>query len=180
VVPEIQEHIEGLGVPDLVGGDEPRADGAESVAALALVPLRATLHLERALGDVVHQHVARNRVERLALAYVAGGAPDHHAQLDLPVSLQCTTREHDVIIRAVQTADRLGEHRWLFRDRQICLPGMVCIVEPDGDEFADASDRDSIARGAPHQRQGGRLESRQPGATRRCKGLGSDVVDMCG
>ena len=37
---DVEPHVEVLQVLDLVGGDEPRADRAERVAALALAPLR--------------------------------------------------------------------------------------------------------------------------------------------
>src|SRR5207244_3167657 len=49
---------QGLRVAGLIGRDEPRARGAERVGALALGRRPAVLHLELALGDVVHQAVA--------------------------------------------------------------------------------------------------------------------------
>src|SRR5579872_4519455 len=43
---DLEKHVERLRVADLVGGDEPRADRTEGVAALALVPLRPEFLLE--------------------------------------------------------------------------------------------------------------------------------------
>ena len=44
-------------------------------------------HLERALGDVVDDAIARDVAERLGLAHVLGLGADHDAELDLPVEL---------------------------------------------------------------------------------------------
>ena len=43
---DVEPHVEALHVADLVAGHEPGADGAEGVAALALVPGAAALELD--------------------------------------------------------------------------------------------------------------------------------------
>src|SRR5690606_31886971 len=55
---DLEPHAQVLRISDFVPGDEPRANGAKSVVALALVPGAATLELEFALGDVVDQAIA--------------------------------------------------------------------------------------------------------------------------
>src|SRR5207245_7163329 len=71
----------GLRIAGLVGGDEPRARRPERVGALALGGRAAVLHLERALGDVVHQAVAGDVAKRLRLVDIARVAPEHDAEL---------------------------------------------------------------------------------------------------
>ena len=51
VAVDLEPHVEVLRVGDFVVGDEPGADRAEGVAALALVPLAAALDLEFALAE---------------------------------------------------------------------------------------------------------------------------------
>ena len=80
--------FEVLRVLDLVLGDEPRADRAEGLAALALVPLAAAaLDLEDALGHVVAEEIAGDRVLRLVLGEIARALADDDAELDLVVEL---------------------------------------------------------------------------------------------
>ena len=52
-----------LDATDLVGGDEPGADGAEGVAAFAFDPLAVLFELEGAFGEVVDDAVARYMLE---------------------------------------------------------------------------------------------------------------------
>ncbi len=62
-----QRELAGIG--HLVGGDQPRADRAEGVGALALGPLAAALDLKLALGDVVDDAIAGDVLARvMALA----------------------------------------------------------------------------------------------------------------
>ena len=65
VAVDLELHRKLLRVAHFVGGDEPRANRAEGVAALALVPLAAALELVLALGDVVDDAVAGNVRERV-------------------------------------------------------------------------------------------------------------------
>src|SRR3569833_2248445 len=53
-----QPHVEPLWVRHLVAGDQPRADRAEGIATLALVPLRTALQLVFALRYVVDHAIA--------------------------------------------------------------------------------------------------------------------------
>src|SRR6185437_8083379 len=85
---DVEPHVEVLNVLDLVFGDEPRADRAERLAALALHPLAAgALDLEIALGHVVADEIAGDRSLRLALLQVARALADDDADLDLVVEL---------------------------------------------------------------------------------------------
>src|SRR4029077_11410447 len=84
---DVEPHGELLRVLDLVLVDEPRAERAESLAALALGPLPGALDLEHALGDVVGEAIAGDHVERLVLAQVARAATDDDAELHFPVEL---------------------------------------------------------------------------------------------
>src|SRR5258708_1321647 len=60
----VEPHVERLRVGDLVGGDQPRPDGTEGVASLALVPLAAAPELEVALRDVVHDAITGDMIDR--------------------------------------------------------------------------------------------------------------------
>src|ERR1700693_789769 len=85
---DVEPHVEVLRVLDLVLGDEPRADGPEGLAALALVPLAAgALDLEVALGYVVRHEVAGDRRLGVFLGEVARALADDDADLDSPIGL---------------------------------------------------------------------------------------------
>ena len=60
---DVEPHVEVLHVADLVGRDQPGADRAEGVAALALVPGAAALDLVLALRDVVDDDIAGDMVQ---------------------------------------------------------------------------------------------------------------------
>src|SRR5262249_62104943 len=84
---DVEPHVQALRVPDLVLGDQPRAEWAEGFAALALDPLAAALELEDALGHVVGQAIAGDHVQRLVLRQVAGVLADDGGGLDPPLGL---------------------------------------------------------------------------------------------
>ena len=71
---DVEPHVELLRVLDLVLGDEPGAERAEGLAALALGPLPGALDLKDALGDVVGEAIAGDDVERVVLATDSGRA----------------------------------------------------------------------------------------------------------
>src|SRR5688572_10498001 len=60
---DVEVHRQALYVLDLVAGNEPGAEWAEGLGALALHPLAATLDLEVTLGDVVADGVAGDVLE---------------------------------------------------------------------------------------------------------------------
>ncbi len=74
VAVDFEPHLEVLRIGDFVGGDEPRADRAEGVGRLALVPLAAALGLEVALAHVVDDAVAGDVVEGVLFVDVLGGS----------------------------------------------------------------------------------------------------------
>src|SRR4029077_18822372 len=160
---DVEPHGELLRVLDLVLGDEPRADRAECLAALALGPLAGALDLEHALGDVVGEAIAGHHIERLVLAQVAGARADDDAELDFPVELCRIPRDDGVVVRAAQARRRLVEDDRLLRDRHAGLGGVVGIIQPDGDEIADFADARPDPRLTFHQRQFFRIELFQLG-----------------
>src|SRR5437016_4476893 len=105
----IEPHVKVLHVTDFVAGDKPGTDGAEGVAAFTLVPRAATFDLELAFGDIVDHDIAGDALEGSALLDVARGGSDDDAELDFPVGLLRVFRDHDLIIRSLQAADRLGK-----------------------------------------------------------------------
>src|SRR6185369_10867929 len=145
---DVEPHREVLRVLDLVGGHHPRADRAERVAALALVPRAAALELVLALGDVVDDAVAGDELQRVGLVDVARLLADDDAELDLPVALERALRQHDGVVRADDRAGRLHEDDRLLRDRGAGLGGVVRVVEADADELAHAAPGRRDAAGA--------------------------------
>jgi hypothetical protein len=91
---QFQVQVELLHVDHFVARDQPRADRAEGVAALALVPLRAALVLVLALGNVVDDAVAGHVLERIGFADILRAGADDDAQLDFPVGLLRALRQH--------------------------------------------------------------------------------------
>src|SRR5262249_51141569 len=73
---DVEPDVQALRIPDLVLGDQPRAEWAEGFAALPLDPLPAALELEDALGHVVGQAIAGDHVQRLVLRQVACALAD--------------------------------------------------------------------------------------------------------
>ena len=76
----------------LVGGDQRRAAGRRAVEDLAGHPLRRR-ELEVAGGEVVEQHVAGDRVERLGRVDLLAAAPDDEGDLGLVVDLLARRRQ---------------------------------------------------------------------------------------
>ena len=85
---DVEPHSKLLRIGDFVGGDQPRPEGTEGRAALALDPLAAAaLELIGAFGDVVADAVPSDVVQRIALADIAGACADHDRQFDFPIGL---------------------------------------------------------------------------------------------
>ena len=119
-------HMSRLRVPDLVLGDEPGAERAERLAALALVPLAArALDLEGAFGNVVGEAIAGDGVHRLVLGEIARAAADDDAKLDFVIELGRLLRHHRVVVRAADGGRRLVEDDRLLRHRHAGFGGVV-------------------------------------------------------
>src|SRR5215471_9270799 len=139
VAVDVEPHVEALRVLDLILGDQPRADGAEALGALALDPLPAALDLEYALRHVFRQ--------------VARALADDDGELDLPVELARLLGNNRVVVGPADAGRHLVEDDRLFRDRRAGLGRVVGIVEPDGDEIADAANAGAEPRIAANERQ---------------------------
>src|SRR3546814_14262800 len=66
---------------------QPRANGAEGVAALTLVPGAASLDLVFTLGHIVDDTVAGYMLQSVFQGNIAGLGAYDHAQLDFPIGL---------------------------------------------------------------------------------------------
>nr|GEU28106.1 putative aminotransferase [Tanacetum cinerariifolium] len=175
-----QVQVEVLHVADVLGRDQPRADRAERVAALALVPLRAAFELVRPLRHVVDHAVAGHVLERIVFRDVLRAGADDDPELHFPIGLPGPLGQHDRIVGARQRGDRLQEHDRLLGQRHLGFGRVVGVIEADADEFADMLDRHAEARRAAYQRQRGgidffQLAQRPGGQLRRI-----DVVDHGG
>ena len=175
----VEEHVEHLRVGNLVGGDKPGPNRAERVVALALVPLRG-LHLEGALGDVVHHAIAGDVGERLVLRDMARGGADHDAEFALPVELGRVRRLDDVVVRAADRSGRLAEDDRLGGNGHASLFGVVRIVEADGHELPDAHVGHAHARVAGDDREGFGLDAREVLQPARRNLVRPDVADHLG
>ena len=160
---QVEPQAQALRIGHLVARDQPGADGAKGVAALALVPGAPALDLEFTLADVVDHAVASHVRQCVLLRHVARGAADDDAEFDLPIALLRTLGQHHVVVRPLNARDGLGEDDRLLRDGHARLGRVVGVVETDGDELADARHRAAQARAAAHQRQRRWLQAAQTG-----------------
>ncbi len=158
---QIQPEMQVLRIGDLVGGDQPRSERAEAVAALALVPLRAAFELVFALGDVVGDAVAGDVLERALDGNVPRDRTDDDRQFDFPVGLERARRQQDRVARTADAGGGLHEEDRFARDRHAGFPGVVAVVEADADDLADAGERHAEARIAFHARQRFRRDAAQ-------------------
>src|SRR5580693_1812024 len=172
---DVEPHVQLLRVLDLVLGDEPGAEWAERLAALALGPLPGALDLKDAFGDVVGEAIAGDDVERLIFAQIAGALADDDAELDFPVELTGILRDDGVVVRAAQARRRLVEDDRLFGDRHAGLGGVVGIIQPDGDEIAHPADARPDPRLAFDQGQLGRIEFLQLGKALRRQRFAGEI-----
>jgi len=150
---DFQVQVQVLLVDDFVARDQPRTDGAEGVAALALIPLAAPLQLERAFGNVVDDAIAGHVFQCVRFAHVLCPRTDDDAQFHFPVRLFRAFRQHDIVVGTIQAADRLHEDDGLGRDRHARLGRVVRVIETDADELADLGQRHAKAGIAAHQGQ---------------------------
>jgi len=131
------------------------------------------LHLERALGEVVHDAVRGDVLHRVGLADVQRVAPDDGAQLDLVVELEPLSRLHDRVGGAIDRAVGLDEEERLGRERGVHLVSVVGVVEADAHDLADAGERAAEPRSTANDGTSRRLDRAQllePGGRehRRC------------
>ncbi len=127
-----------MGVGDLVGRDDHRAEGRVGVLTLRIDPLSGTPAV--AGTDVDEDAVSEHILERVFGTDPAGGAPDDHRQFDLPIEL---LGDRGVVMHRVSRSDhrgrRLGEDHRLLRQilvRVQALGGlrnMGAVVEADAE-----------------------------------------------
>ena len=112
----LRARAEVLRVGDFIFGDEPRAEGAEGVAAFAFGPLAAAVFLVGAFADVVRNAVAGDIVEGVRLADVLRRRADDDAELDFPIGLRGAAGDADVVVRADDGAGGLHKEDRLLGD----------------------------------------------------------------
>ncbi len=175
-----QPQAQCLRVGDLVGGDQPRAERVERLAALALVPLAAALELELALGDVVGDGVPGDHGGGVVgRGEVAGGPPDDDGQLDLVVgplaaSRGTSTSSYGPTTVSVALRNSTGSARQLGAG----LGGVVGVVQPDADDLADAGERRARLRAADSGRDSGGRSPRATASRTASSPLASSVPSM--
>ena len=121
-------------------GDQPGADRAERVGALALHPLAGAFESGRRAPTHRSRHSSRRRASsrRPRTRYLRRRADDH-AELDLPVGLLGAARDHDVVVgaddRVVAFEKTMGSSA-----PGAGLRGVIGVVQADADELADPAD----------------------------------------
>ncbi len=78
--------------------------------------------------------------QRVGLLDVLSALADDHAKLDLPIGLDRSARDLDIVVRTADGRGPLVEDDRLLRDCGARLGGVVGIVQADADELADPSD----------------------------------------
>src|SRR6185437_3444894 len=175
---DVQPHIEVLHVADLVASHEPGTHGAEGVAALALVPGAAALRLVFPLGEVVDDAIPGDVLQGVTLLHITGRRTDHDTELDLPIGLLRSLRDHDFVIGSLQATHRLGEDYGLRGNGQIGLRSVIGVIQADGNELAGAA-KGTPRRGLPGaagSEAGSMAASRLRPAGERCCGVRSGML----
>ncbi len=157
-----EPHVERLRVGNLVLRHQPGADRAEGVGGLALGPLSRMLELEGALGDIVHDAVAGDIIQRLGFRDVFRGLADDDAELDFPIGLLRAARDQHIVIRTANGRRGLHEDDRLRRNGHAAFGSVVGIVEADADELAGAGNAGAETAGLKF-RQARRIERRDAG-----------------
>ncbi len=123
------DHLEAIGILELVGGDEARAHGVRVVEVLALAGPELAGHLLRLLvarREVVEDGVAEDVLARARLRDVLAGPPDVAAELELEVELLAVRRPgHLGAGAAHREAARMVEDRPLVPGLRGILPNRL-------------------------------------------------------
>ena len=131
-----------VGVGDLVGGDQGRADRGEGVEGLAHHPLLARLvELPVACRDVVADGVAGDVLHRPIAGDVPPPLADDDHQLGLVIDLGAHLGQDDLGPRADQGRCVFAEDDRLGGDRHAALGGVVAIVQAQADDLGRVGDR---------------------------------------
>src|SRR5207248_3723394 len=103
--------------------------------------------------DVVGEEISGDEVECFVFRDVPRALADDDSELNFPVELARSLREHRVVVRAADAGGGLVEDDRLDRDRHPGFSRVIRIVQPDGDEIAHARNAGPEPRLAAHQRE---------------------------
>ena len=126
---DLAGELEDVRIGELVGRDQPRAEGRERVERFSAVPLRALFDLRGAFADIVADEVAGDVVERFGARDALAPLANHEGQLDLVVHGRVVGRHDHVVVGPVDRGRRLVEEDGLLGDGGVGLLGVVDVVE---------------------------------------------------
>src|SRR6185437_7305169 len=136
----LKPEIQSLGIGDLIGRNQPRAERGKSVAALSFVPLPAALELICPLADVVAHAITNYVIQSLLDLEVLARFADYDAEFHFPIRLLGAQRDLDLVIGANDSAAGLQKQRGLRGDRHAGLGRMVSVIQADTDNLAHVAD----------------------------------------
>jgi len=151
---------------------------AGNLRTSASVTAAAALELERTLGDVVDDAVARHVRQRLGLRHAPCPGADDDAQFHLPVRLLRALRHHHRVVRAGQGAAGLQEDDGLGGQRHLRFGRVILVVQADADELGHAMPRHRQPRARRDDRQGVDLHRAQAVEAGGREIGGADVADL--
>src|SRR5690606_1525425 len=132
---DVEPHGKVLRIGDLISGNQPRTNGTEGVASLALVPSAATLDLVFALGHVIDHAVSRDMLERIGQADITRLGTYYDTQLDFPIGLDGTLWNNHGVIGACGPGPLIEQNGFLGHFGA-SLGSMIAIVQPHANKLA--------------------------------------------
>ncbi len=136
---DVERHRECINISNLVRCHQPWPQGTECRAALAFHPVASALKLIRPLRDIVADTITSNVIGSFIFSYIGCGFTNHDCKFHFPICLLRSTRDKHSIIWANNAGGCLIKQNRLFRHSHSTLRRMVCVVETNSDEIANAS-----------------------------------------